>query len=113
MRIRFTYDGKRRSGELVRFYHAGNGNLIAKIAEDGIEHPKSFQVGFMSRIESGPTRTDEEMLPLLKTAAAWFNTIEHTGNPLELLIGAAFNVMPNDLKETLDEALATATRETK
>ncbi len=112
MRIRFTYDGKRRSGELVRFYHANNGNLIAKVKEDGLDPDKSFTVSAMGKIESGPYRTDEELMPILKAAAKSIsNRIpgDYPGNPLELLVAATFTLVSgrniDEVTGCVDEAV--------
>ena len=95
MRIRFTYNGSRRSGELEAFYTAKNGNLIAKVLEAGEEHPKSFQVAKMGKIESGQRLTTEELLPALEAAAADLAARaprhEFYGHPLQLLLGLAYN----------------------
>lgn len=94
MRIRFNYNGSRRSGELVAQYTASNGNLIAKVREDGEENPKSFTVARMSNVESGPLLTDAELLPLLKVAADNLQermTERYRGNSLELLLAAVYN----------------------
>jgi hypothetical protein len=112
MKIRFTYDGRRRSGELERFYHAQNGNLIAKVHEDGAEHAKSFRVDLMFGVESGPVRSDEELMPVLKKVAEkWLRqgmNGSYSGNPLELLIAAAWIASPASIHAGLGEALREA-----
>ena len=96
MLIRFNYDGKPRRGELVRFYNASNGQLIAKVLEEGGDYPKSFRIDKMTNIESGPAPlTDEEMLPLLREAAdSLYQITGHKfddGNKLQLLLSLAYN----------------------
>lgn len=105
MRIRFTYDDKRRSGKLERLYTAQNGNVIAKVLEDGGEHAKSFRMDRMNAIESGPVLTNEEMMPLLLEAARWLAPIGYSGNPLELLVAAAYITRSADVLRKVSEAL--------
>ncbi len=108
MKIRFTYHGRRRSGDLERFYHARNGNLVAKVILDDEDGGiKTFSVKEMLDVESGPQRSDEEVIELIRTAVArWMEPyVKHSGNPLELALAAMYVVRPDQVREATDGAV--------